>query len=328
MDRKGPGLLARDIAKGGDPQVEAVIRVLDHLQADVLLLTGFDYDYDLIAARLLSERLARPYPEIFAFAPNSGMTSPEDLDGDGILGDVQGWGLFAGQGAMLLMSRHPIKRSEAEDFSTFLWRDLPNNLGDGGAQRLSSVGHWRVPIDLGEEVHFLAYHATPPVFDGPEDRNGRRNHDEAAFWLAYLAGDLPMKPPKGIIVLLGTSNLDPEDGEGRPEAIRALLAHPLLQDLEPKSENPVVDPFHRGDPALDTARFGGIGGLRVEVLLADRTLTVTKAGILWPQEGHPLWPDLRAASRHGPVFIDIIPPEGKVAQQRVNKFPIFAHKLR
>jgi len=30
----------------------------------------------------------------------------------------------------------------------------------------------------GQVIHILASHPTPPVFDGVEDRNGRRNHDE------------------------------------------------------------------------------------------------------------------------------------------------------
>ncbi len=35
-------------------------------------------------------------------------------------------------------------------------------------------------------LHLLASHPTPPAFDGPEDRNGRRNHDEIRFWNDYL----------------------------------------------------------------------------------------------------------------------------------------------
>jgi hypothetical protein len=39
--------------------------------------------------------------------------------------------------------------------------------------RLSSKSHWDVPIVIGRKtVHFLVSHPTPPVFDGPEDRNG------------------------------------------------------------------------------------------------------------------------------------------------------------
>jgi len=26
----------------------------------------------------------------------------------------------------------------------------------------------------------------PPTFDGPEDRNGKRNHDEIRFWTDYV----------------------------------------------------------------------------------------------------------------------------------------------
>ena len=35
-------------------------------------------------------------------------------------------------------------------------------------------------------VHFLVSHPTPPVFDGPEDRNGKRNFDEIRFWADYV----------------------------------------------------------------------------------------------------------------------------------------------
>ncbi len=41
------------------------------------------------------------------------------------------------------------------------------------AARLSSKSHWDVPINVnGRVLHVLASHPTPPVFDGPEDRNG------------------------------------------------------------------------------------------------------------------------------------------------------------
>ena len=72
-----------------------------------------------------------------------------------------------------------------------LWADLPGSLIEGldlspeivKVQRLSSTGHWAVPIKLGGKaaLTLLVFAATPPVFDGPEDRNGRRNHDEIRF---------------------------------------------------------------------------------------------------------------------------------------------------
>ena len=55
--------------------------------------------------------------------------------------------------------------------------------------RLSSKSHWDVPVRVGAAViHFLVCHPTPPVFDGPEDRNGARNSDEIRFWSDYIAG--------------------------------------------------------------------------------------------------------------------------------------------
>ncbi len=53
--------------------------------------------------------------------------------------------------------------------------------------RLSSKSHGDVPIEIGKRtVHFLVSHPTPPVFDGPEDRNGTRNFDEIRFWADYV----------------------------------------------------------------------------------------------------------------------------------------------
>ena len=38
----------------------------------------------------------------------------------------------------------------------------------------------------GKVIHTLVSHPTPPVFDGPEDRNGTRNHDEIRLWSDYV----------------------------------------------------------------------------------------------------------------------------------------------
>ena len=54
--------------------------------------------------------------------------------------------------------------------------------------RLSRKSHWDLPIRIGRKtVHFLVSHPTPPVFDGPEDRNGTRNFDEIRFWADYVS---------------------------------------------------------------------------------------------------------------------------------------------
>ncbi|NHB76338.1 endonuclease/exonuclease/phosphatase family protein [Rhodobacter calidifons] len=320
LDRRGPGLLVQDLAEGKDPQVAAVVRVLAALDADVVLLTVVDYDRGGVALRLLADRLeaaGAPYPHRLAFRPNTGMQTGFDIDGNGRPGDArdaQGFGLFSGQGGMAVLSRLPLDAAAARDFSAFLWRDLPGGLGDdppdlAAVQRLATTGFWDVPVLTPDgPLHLLAWHATPPVFDGPEDRNGRRNHDEAAFWRLFLEGKLPMPPPDAPFVLLGDGNLDPADGDGLREGIGSLLAHPALQDPAPRGSHGRTEPDHAGDPALDTVLYAGLGGLRLDYVLPAAGLEVTGAGVLWPASDDPLWPDLGTASRHFPVWVDLALP--------------------
>ncbi|MDG1431560.1 MAG: hypothetical protein P8Q23_08320, partial [Paracoccaceae bacterium] len=58
-----------------------------------------------------------------------------------------------------------------------------------------------------------------PVFDGPEDRNGRRNADELGFWSHYLTGAMGPAPTTHY-VLVAAANLDPFDGDGRGDAMQ------------------------------------------------------------------------------------------------------------
>ncbi len=319
LDRPGPGLLVKDLTEGG-PQVLAVVRVLAELQADVVLLTSVDYDRGGVALRLLAEQVAAAgldYPHRFAFRPNTGMQTGFDIDGNGRTGDArdaQGFGLYSGNGGMAVLSRLPIDADAARDFSGFLWRDLPGGLSAdppdlAAVQRLAATGFWDLPVETATgPLHLLAWHATPPVFDGPEDRNGRRNHDEAAFWRLFLDGALPMEPADAPFVLLGDGNLDPGDGDGRREGIAGLLAHAAVQDPRPTGLHGRSEPAHRGDPALDTAIYDDLGGLRLDYVLPSSELKVEAAGVMWPATGDALWPDLVAASHHFPVWVDITLP--------------------
>ena len=320
FSRHGPGLLYEALGKD-DPQIAAAVTVIAALDADVLLLTGFDYDAGGLALRALTDRLAAAgaaYPHTLALRPNAGVPTGLDLDRNGQLGqarDAMGYGRFAGQGAMALLSRLPIDTAGVTDFTGFLWADLPGNLipADEPAavravQRLSSTGHWQVPVLLpgGGRLMLLAFAATPPVFDGPEDRNGRRNHDETAFWLRLLDGALPAPPPAAPFVVLGKVNLDPADGDGRRQALRALLADPRLQDPQPRGSHGRHDPGQAGDAALDTALFEkGVGGLRVDYVLPGAGLRVLGAGVLWPGAPDALAGPLMAASDHYPVWVDL-----------------------
>lgn len=297
----------------------------------MLLLTGFDWDLDLAALTafntLLSERGA-DFPFRFALRPNTGLMTGADLDGDGRLrgpGDAQGWGRFSGQGGMAILSRLPVAADRARDLSGMPWRDLPGNLiapdtlspGAAAVQRLSTTGHWMVPVTLpdGRDLTLLAWHASPPVFDGPEDRNGRRNHDEAALWLRLLDGDLPVPAPLSPFVILGDANLDPADGDGRPAALTALLSDTRLTDPRPASKggSAAATPGQSGDPALDTADWPerddtgrpGPGNLRVDYVLPSSDLAVEAAGVWWPAPDDPDAATATLASRHRLVWVDI-----------------------
>jgi hypothetical protein len=311
LSRKGPGLVLRDIAGGTDPQAEAVAEVIAGADPDVILLLGLDYDMELRALGALADRIAARgprYPYRFALRPNTGLATGLDLDGDGRRGgprDAQGYGRFAGQGGMAVLSRLPL--GEARDFSAMLWRDLPGALIPEGmgpdvleVQRLATTGFWEVPVTVdGGPLWLLAWHASPPVFDGPEDRNGRRNHDEAAFWLARLEGRLGPVPEEPFVIL-GDGNLDLARGEGRPGALSALLSHARVQDVVPQGAE--------GAATADFTARDGPGMLRVDHVLPSAGLRVTGAGVIWPAPGDPLRAVAEAASRHRLVWVDIEMP--------------------
>ena len=288
LSRKGPGLLLRDIDRGEDAQVAAVIAVIAEVQPDILVLQGVDYDYELMALKALRTRLDEAgilYPYIFARAPNIGVLSGADFDGDGRLGepeDAHSYGWYAGEGGQAILSRFAVQDDAARDFTQMLWADLPAPL-------------WP------PEPSVLA---TTPVFDGPQDRNGRRNHDEILFWRYYLDGAFG-GAPKGPFVIAGNANLDPVDGEGRKTAIQVLLRDTRVQDPKPRSDRSETTVGHKGDPTLDTVTWPGVGSLRVSYVLPSADLHVVDAGVHWPLEGDAAV-TAQTASRHRLVWVDIV----------------------
>lgn len=327
LQRDGPGLLLRDIRRGKDPQIDAVVAVIARTAPDVLALQGFDWDYDGAALAAFADLLRTAgldYAYLYAPRPNSGLVSGLDLDGDGRKGgpgDAQGFGRFSGQRGMAILSRFEILRDAARDYSALLWRDVPGALlpvhDDGTAfpspeaqavQRLSSTGHWVVPIRLpdGTILTLLTFQAGPPVFDGPEDRNGRRNHDEILFWRAFLDGAFG-PAPTGRFVLAGGANLDPDDSDGRREAIRALLGDARFQDPKPRSDGAAQagDQGHRGANALDTVDWSRPGRMRVDYVLPSADWQVLDSGVFWPAPGVDGQDDALTASRHRLVWVDL-----------------------
>ncbi|MEL6450256.1 MAG: endonuclease/exonuclease/phosphatase family protein [Pseudomonadota bacterium] len=309
LQRDGPGLFLRDLARGKDDQIAAVLAVIAYADADVLALQGIDYD--LTGAALSRFAAAAGYAHWFALRPNTGMPTGLDMDGDRRLGgprDAQGYGRFSGQGGMAILSRFPVDRGAVQDLSALLWVDAPDPLlpqvngkpfpsaAAQAAQLLSTTGHWIVPILApGGRFDLMTFHASPPVFDGPEDRNGKRNHDEILLWTHVLAGRIGTPPP-GPFVIAGDANLDPVDGAGLKPAIQTLLTHPQLQDVSP-----------RGHSGTDTADWDDPvpGDLRADYVLPSTHWQVVGSGVLWPGPDDPLAETVRTASRHHLVWVDL-----------------------
>ena len=309
LQRDGPGLLLRDLARGKDPQIAAVLDVIATADADVLAIQNFDYDLTAEALSILAK--AADYPHYFALRPNAGMPTGLDMDGDGKLGgpaDAQGYGRFSGHGGMAILSRYPILTDSVQDLSDLLWKDVPDALlpvtADGpfpsadalAVQRLSTTGHWIVPIDVPKgQFDLMTFHASPPVFDGPEDRNGRRNHDEIRLWQQVLDGDIGTAPANRFVIA-GDANLDPDDSDGIRSAIDNLLADMRLQDVRPTG-GAGTDTVDWADPVP--------GNLRVDYVLPSIHWAVLDSGVMWPAADDPEARTVATTSRHRLVWVDL-----------------------
>ncbi|MFS4581020.1 endonuclease/exonuclease/phosphatase family protein [Phaeobacter sp. C3_T13_0] len=313
LSRKGPGLLLRDLHRGNDPQIVAILDVLTQANADIVVLQGVDWDNDNRAITELRNQLVKRltrYSYIYAAQPNTGLPTGLDMDGDkrrGSARDAQGYGHFTGQDGMAILSRFPILFAEIRNFSDLHWKDLPGAVlpehPDGepfpsreaqAIQRLSTTGHWVVPILIpdGTRLTVLAFQATPPLFDGPEDRNGLRNRDEIRLWQLLLDGALG-PAPHSPWVIAGGANLDPDRGAGMRQAIRDLLTDPRLQNTIP----------HDPTGSVATVDWGESRRMRVDYLLPSVDVSVQDSGVLWPKS---IGSEARPASRHALIWVDLL----------------------
>lgn len=292
--------MLRDLLSGKDQQISAIVEIVNWADPDILVLTDFDYDHEGFAAGAFGDLVGLAYS--LSLLPNSGMATGLDLDRNGRTGearDAQGYGRFAGNGGMLVLARFPLELRR--DYSALLWRDLPRNLMPddtkpdvAAVQRLSSVGHWVIDVQAPTPFSLATFSATPPVFDGPEDRNGRRNADEIMFWRHWMDGwysDVPNR-----IVIAGNANLDPRAGEGRRGAIQELISDPRLNDPLPFA------------PTAHWEHDNG-GSLRVSYILPDAHWAVIDAGVFDPAPSDPLsmylGEDGLAAGPHRLVWVEL-----------------------
>ncbi len=178
----------------------------------------------------------------------------------------------------------------------------------------------------GQAVHFLVSHPTPPVFDGPEDRNGARNHDEIRLWADYIdplrsayiyddAGTRGGLQKDLHFIIAGDLNADPADGDSSASAILQLLEHPMVNATcvptsnggeEASSLQAGKNLWHKGNPAADTGDFNDeyTGNMRIDYVLPSATLKVLGCGVFWPAQGQP-GHELIDVSDHHLVWVDV-----------------------
>ena len=384
LNRGTEGALVSDLTTTTNVQAANVAETVQRVRPDVLLINEFDYDSAGTALRLFQDNyLSVPhhgsdpigYPYRYSAPSNTGIASGFDLNNNGVTDttpgdnaygdDSFGFGVFPGQYGMAVYSMYPIKTADVRTFQTFLWKDMPGAMlpddpsTDAPADwyspaelnvfRLSSKSHWDLPLDVdGHTVHFLVSHPTPPVFDGPEDRNGTRNHDEIRFWADYVrpshsgyiyddGGDWGGLRPGASFVIAGDLNSDPLDGDSVPGSTQQLLDNPRVNATSaPESDGGVwaaqtqdaLNTTHRTDPAQDTADFcdtavappcSGPGNLRADYVLPSKDLRVAGSGIFWPTDEQPYFyltgPGFPVpTSDHREVWADILVPGTSAAR--------------
>ncbi|WP_017655604.1 phytase [Fortiea contorta] len=347
LNRNSAGQLVTDLSTPNNAQAKAVAEIIQRNNPDVLLINEFDYvaENPTQAVQLflqnylgVSQNGATPvnYPYFYIAPSNTGIASGFDLNNDGVVvttpgatgygDDSFGFGNFPGQFGMLLLSKYPIDTDNIRTFQNFLWKDMPDSListiatpgsttpwyspEEQAVFRLSSKSHWDVPIQVnGETIHALVSHPTPPTFDGAEDRNGKRNHDEIRFWADYITpgkgsyiyddqGNTGGIAAGSSFVIMGDQNADPLDGDSFDNAIRQLLQNPGINtNTIPTSlggpQQAVLqggaNNNHKGNPAFDTADFADTapGNLRTDYVLPSTDLQISQSAVYWPLNTDP-----------------------------------------
>lgn len=363
LNRNFAGQLVSDLSTPDNVQAKTVAEIIQRVRPDVLLINEFDFVENDVAAQLfqdnylsVSQNGAEPinYGYHFVAPSNTGIPSGFDFNNNGSTtnpDDAFGFGFFPGQFGMAVYSRYPIDYDSIRTFQLFLWKDMPGarlpddpntsapadwySSAELDVFRLSSKSHWDVPIEIDHKaVHFLVSHPTPPVFDGPEDRNGTRNFDEIRLWADYILpsrsgyiyddqGNFGGLEPGAMFVIAGDQNSDPLDGDSIPGSIQQLLEHPLVNTkVTPSSPGGPQQAVlqgganltHRSDPAFDTADFADSapGNLRADYVLPRKNLQIVDSAVFWPLNTDPLFPLVGLfpfpSSDHRLVWVDVRVP--------------------
>ncbi len=339
--------------RGQNEQLLAAAEIIRRIDPDILLINEIDHDVEagqdlsLNVRRFIDRFLdqgdeASRYPHIFAAPCNTGILAGFDLDNNGSIatdqdrgsrdhgGDCYGYGVYPGQYAMAILSKYPLQSEKVRTFQNFLWKDLPDNLlpAEWYSQeeqqifRLSSKSHWDVPVQIGTKlIHFLVSHPTPPGFDGPEDRNGRRNYDEVRMWVHYIdndsvlvddMGDRAGLSPQSSFIIGGDLNAALHGAvlDNGERSINQLLDHNRIKDTgELLISAGALNGREPGSPEQFESRTAGWRdrGLRIDYLLPSTDLDPVGGGVFWPDTlADPVGSALaKKASDHRMIWLDI-----------------------
>ncbi|MGF1762641.1 endonuclease/exonuclease/phosphatase family protein [Aliivibrio kagoshimensis] len=363
LNRAHSGQLKQELMHTKSLQIKNVAETLQRTRPDVVLLNEFDHDGEgedremltLFQANYLdrSQNGALPihYPYVYMAATNTGLlnrASYSHVEEPKLPEHGFGFGDFHGQYAFVILSKYPLDIERCRTFQHFLWQQMPNaclpTLANGQSYynqqvlqhfRLSSKNHVDLPVVIEinnqrHRVHLLAMHPTPPIFEGTEKRNSRRNHDEIRLFADYINskevqyiiddnGERGGVVPNASFVLMGDFNADPNDGDSYRNAINQLLLHPRVnaqvatgsrvpKSLGAQAYSEQSGYQSKGESAAHTHLFP----LRLDYVLPSADLTVVGSGVFWPtqyDEQDYLVADTRRCqqtSDHRLVWVDVV----------------------
>ncbi|GLX86462.1 hypothetical protein tloyanaT_27150 [Thalassotalea loyana] len=324
-------------------QIKNIAQIIQSIQPDIILLNEFDRNnadhqkaLTIFRNEYLSQgELAIDYPFSYQGPVNTGVPANVDMNGNGsnadIPADTFGFGYFPGHFGMALLSKYPIDNDAIRTFQKFKWKDMPNALKpvnpESGSDyynkqawenfRLSSKSHWDVPVNVnGTTIHVIASHPTPPVFDGKEDRNGKRNHDEIRMVNDYISPNQSsyLYDDSGVsggltansrFVILGDLNASDIEGDAINAGISSLLNNPLVNDPMPTSKG---GDLHKPDNA-NSKYHTAYWGMRADYVLPSQFgFNMIDSGVYWPEKDsqeYYLIKDRGASSDHRLVWVDL-----------------------
>lgn len=345
---QAPNVVGNELSKAlasDHQQIKNIAEIIQRIDPDIILLNEFDREDDshkslqsflsLYLSKGQGTQQGINFPYFYQAPVNTGVPTPFDLNNDGTSGkspsDNYGFGYFPGHFGMALLSKYPLDIQNIRTFQMFKWKDMPNALQPfdpitkkpwfsaeaWNNLRLSSKSHWDIPVKINNKtIHILASHPTPPVFDGPEDRNGKRNHDEIRFWHDYISDNESgyIYDDNGLtgglksnqaFVILGDQNASSVDGDAMVSGISSLLSHEKIQDPKPTSEGGKAHAKNNVNSINHTAYWG----MRADYVLPSKQhFKIENSGVFWPlasEDTFHLIKDRSASSDHRLVWVDL-----------------------